>query len=189
MEVWISSGPETHAAVSNPELDIPVTAETSLVSSGVDDVVRSHATTPLAAESIFLSMPDGLPKINDAITLDDDDEASAMDSKQSQIAADMDVDEELLSLIGDDLPSRGSQTKSKKHDFVSFEGKHPSLKQEPTFNILSLPDPSPVITVPAHAIKQEGASVLPTDTAVGTRDSEINALKPEERPSQKKKVI
>jgi hypothetical protein len=191
MEAWISSGPETRAAASNPELEIPVTAETSLV-SGVDDVVRSHVTTPLAAESISLSMPDGLPKINDAITLDDDDEASAMDSKQSQIAeqrhVDMDVDEELLSLIGDDLPSRGSQTKSKKHDFVSFEGKHPSLKQEPTFNILSLPDPSPVVTVPAHAIKQERASVLPTDTAVGTRDSEASTLKPEERPPQKKKV-
>ena len=197
MEAWMSSGSETRAAASNAELEIPVNAETSLLSSGVDEVVRSPATSPLVAESISLPMPDDLPKLDDAsrsINLDDDDEASAMDSKQNRIAeqkhVDMDVDEELLSLIGDDLPSRGPHTKSKKHDFVSSEGKHSSLlKQESTANTLSPPDSSPVVTVPAHAIKQERASVLPIDTAAGTRDSEISALKQEERPSQKKKVI
>lgn len=199
MEEWISSAPETRAAAYNPELEIPADAETSYVSSGVDEVVRSPATTPLVAESSSLPMPDALPKIEDAsrsINLDDD-EASAVDSRQGQIPeqrhVDMDVDEELLSLIGDDLPGRGSQTKSKKHDFVSSEGKHssrsPLPKQETTLSTLSSPDSSPVVAVPAHAVKQERASVLPTDTAVGTRDSETSSVKLDERPSQKKKVI
>ena len=200
MEAYISSASETRAVASDPELEIPVNAETSFISSGVDEVARSPAATPPVAESSPLPVLDDLPKIDDAspsINIDDDDEASAMDSKQSQIAeqrhADMDVDEELLSLIGDDLPSRGSQSKSKKHEFVSSEGKHYSrssfLKQESTLNTLTSPDSSPVVTAPALAIKQEKASVLPTDTAVGTRDSEISALKLEERQSQKKKVI
>jgi hypothetical protein len=200
MEARISSAPESRTAVSHPELEIPVNAETSYVSSGVDEVVRSPTTTPLVPESSSLPMPDDLPKIDDAsrsINLDDDDEASAVDSKQGQIPeqthVDMDVDEELLSLIGDDLPMRGSQTKSKKHDFVSSEGKHtsrsPFPKQESTLSTLSSPDSSPVVTAPAHAVKQERASVLPTDTAVGNRDSETSSVKLDERPSQKKKVI
>ncbi|KAI9445275.1 hypothetical protein H4582DRAFT_2125647 [Lactarius indigo] len=199
MEVYMSSASETRAPAPNPELEAPANAETSLISSGVDEVVRSPAATPPVAESSPLPMLDDLPKIDDAslsINIDDDDEASAMDSKQSQIAeqrhVDMDVDEELLSLIGDDLPSRGSQTKSKKHEFVSSEGKHssrsPLLKQEPTPNTIILPHSSPVVNAPTLAIKQEGTSVLPADTAVGTRDSETSALKIEERLSQKKKV-
>ncbi|KAF8271473.1 hypothetical protein EI94DRAFT_586273, partial [Lactarius quietus] len=198
MEAWISSAIETREAAPNPELEIPVKAETPLASSRVDEVVRSLATTPLVAESTSLPIRDDLPEIDDAsrsINLDDDDEASAIEWKQSQIGeqrrVDMDVDEELLSLIGDDMPSRGSQSKSKKHDFVSSEGKHssrsPLLKQESTFNTLSSPEPSTVVTVPVHVVKQERASVVPTDTAVGGRDSESSALKQEERPSQKKK--
>ncbi|KAH9175280.1 hypothetical protein EDB89DRAFT_1946359, partial [Lactarius sanguifluus] len=199
MEVCISSASETRVAAHNPELEVPVNAETSLISSGVDEVVRSPVATPPVAESSVLPMLDDLPKIDDeslSIHINDDDEASAMDSKPSQIAeqrhVDMDVDEELLSLIEDDLPSRGSQTKSKKHEFVSSEGKHFSrspLKQEPTPSTLTSPDPSLVVTAPTLAIKQERTSVLPADTAVGTRDSEISALKTEERLSQKKKVI
>ena len=199
MEAWISSAPETRATTSNPQLEIPVNAETSYVSSGVDEVVRSPATTPLVAESSSFPMPDEPPKIDDtsrSLNLDDDDEASAVASRQGQIAeqrhVDMDVDEELLSLIGDDLPGRGSQNKLKKHDFVSSEGKYssrsPLPKQESTFSAQSSPDSSPVVTVPVHAVTLERASVLPTDTAVGTRDSETSSVKLEERPSQKKKV-
>lgn len=193
IEVRISSASETRVAAYNPELEVPVNAETSLISSGVDEVVRSPAATPLVAESSSLPMPNDLPKIDDAsrsININDDDEAP---SRQSQSAeqrhVDMDVDEELLSLIGDGLPSRGSQTKSKKHDFV--EGKHssrsPLLKQESALTTLTSPDSSPVVTAPALAITQERPSVL-TDTAVGIRDSETSALKLEERSSQKKKA-
>lgn len=199
MEVCISSASETRVAAPNPELEVPVNAETSLISSGVDEVVRSPVATSPVAESSLLSMLDDPPKIDDeslSININDADEASAMDSKPSQIAeqrhVDMDVDEELLSLIGDDLPSRGSQTKSKKHEFVSSEGKHfsrsPLLEQEPTPNTLTSPDSSLVVTAPTLAIKQERTSVLPADTAVGTRDSETSALKTEERLSQKKKA-
>jgi hypothetical protein len=194
-----AGAPETRAAASNPELEIPVDAETSYVSSGVDEVGRSPATTPLVAEPSSFPMPDDLPKIDGAshsINLDDDDEAPAVDSKQGQIPeqshVEMDVDEELLSLIGDDLPGRGSLAKSKKHDFVSSEGKHssrsPFPKQESALSTLSSPDSSPVVTAPAHAVKQERASVLPTDTAVVTRDSETSSVKLDERPSQKKKA-
>ena len=200
MEAWISSASEPRAVASNPELEIPLNVETSLISSEVDEVVRSPAATPPVAESSPLPMLDDLPTIDDAsrsINIDDDDEASVKDSKQYLVAeqrhAEMDVDEELLSLIGDDLPSRGSQTKSKKHDFVSSDGKHfsrsPLLKQESTVNTLTSLDPSPVVTAFAPAIKQERASVLPTDTAVGIRDSETSGLKLEERLPQKKKVI
>lgn len=200
MEAWISSASEPRAVASNPELEIPLNVETSLISSEVDEVVRSPAATPPVAESSPLPMLDDLPTIDDAsrsINIDDDDEASVKDSKQYQVIeqrhVEMDVDEELLSLIGDDLPSRGSQTKSKKHDFVSSDGKHfsrsPLLKQESTVNTLTSLDPSPVVTAFAPAIKQERASVLPTDTAVGIRDSETSGLKLEERLPQKKKVI
>lgn len=199
MQAWISSAPETRATTSNPLLEIPVNAETSYVSSEVDGVLRSPATTPLVAESSSFPMPDDPPKIDDAsrsLNLDDDDEASAVDSRRGQIAeqrrVDMDVDEELLSLIGDDLPGRGSQSKSKKHDFVSSEGKYssrsPFPKQESTFSTLSSPDSSPAVTVPVHTVTQERVPVLPTDAAAGTRDSETSSVKLEERPSQKKKV-
>jgi hypothetical protein len=193
---WISSASETRAVAPNPELEMPLNAQTSLISSGVDEVVKSPATPPVA-ESSPLPTLDDLPNIDDAsrsINIDDDDEASTMDSKQCQIAeqrhADMDVDEELLSLIGDDLPSRGSQTKSKKHEFLFSEGTHssrsPLPKQESTLNTLTSLDSSPVVTAPALAIKQERASVFPTDTTVGTRDSGTSAV--EERPPQKKKA-
>ena len=196
---WISSTSGTCVVASNPDLGISSNVQTSLISSGVDEVVKSPAATPPVAESSPLPVLDDLPNIDDpslSINIDDDDEASAMDSKQNQIAeqrhVEMDVDEELLSLIGDDLPSRGSQAKSKKYEFVSSEGKHssrsPLLKQEPAPNTLTSLDSSPVVTAPALAIKQERVSVLPTDTAVGSRDSETGTPKLEERPLQKKKV-
>jgi len=201
-EESISSVSETRATASNPELETPVNTEPTLTSFVVDEVMRSPVVTPLAVETSSRTTPNDTFKISDAScpkNADDGDEASTVDLKQSQIAeqrdVNMDVDEELLSLIGDDLPSRGSQTKSKKHDFVSFEGKKtfcsPLLEQESTPNRLFSPDPPPVVTASALEVKQERASALSTDTAmgtVGTRDSETGALKLEERLSQKKKV-
>ncbi|KAH8998893.1 hypothetical protein EDB86DRAFT_784116 [Lactarius hatsudake] len=80
MEVCISSASETHVAAPNPELEVPVNAETPLISSGVDEVVRSPVATPLVAKSSLLPMLDDLPKIDDeslSININDDDEASA----------------------------------------------------------------------------------------------------------------
>jgi hypothetical protein len=108
-------------------------------------------------------------------------------TEQSQ--TDMDVDEELLSLIADDLPSRSPQSTLRKKEPSSFEIKrssyHAPLKQE---SVLGTLPPSHLSPGPSSfTINPETVSTLSPDAAAFTRDSEASTVKLEERP-QKKKV-
>jgi COMPASS component SPP1 len=150
-------------------------------------------------------MADAPPRIDDTpIAVIDDEgksEASletgiALDSKQRQIAeqspADMDVDEELLSLIADDLPSRSSRTMLRKHELSSSEDKRPPsylapFKQE---SAMGTPTPSQPSPAPSSiAFNLETVSTHSPDPPVSARESEMSTMKLEERPTQKKKVI
>jgi hypothetical protein len=119
-----------------------------------------------------------------------------MDSKLSQVAeqnhADMDVDEELLSLIADDLPSRTSHIMVRKHGSSSPDDKplpshHGPVKQEFAHGTFTPSCPSPAPS--PSATDRERVSKPPPDIAISVHDSETSTLKPEERPTQKKKVI
>jgi hypothetical protein len=103
----------------------------------------------------------------------------------------MDVDEELLSLIADDLPSRHSHNMLRKQEPPSTEFKlspssHTPPKLEPVLSTLPPSHPSPGPS--SFTIKSERISTLSPNAATSTRDPEVSTLKPEERPPQKKKV-
>jgi hypothetical protein len=114
----------------------------------------------------------------------------AIDANQNQGAeqshTDMDVDEELLSLIADDLPSRSRQTLPRKQEPSSseveqFPTDHAPLKQESALGTLPPSHPSPGPS--SFTINPEAISTL----SPFARDSEAST-KLEERPPQKKKV-
>jgi hypothetical protein len=119
-----------------------------------------------------------------------------VDSKHGHVVeqgqAEMDVDEELLSLVADDLPSRSSQTMLRKQGPSPPDDKHAfsfhaPLKQEPAISTITLSCPSPAPS--PFAMSLDRVSKLSPDTAVSVRDHETSMLKTEERPAQKKKVI
>jgi hypothetical protein len=113
------------------------------------------------------------------------DSKPSEDSEQRE--ADMDVDEELLNLIGDDTLSRNLHTSSTKQEPSSPQDKDPSsllpVKQESTPSISHL---SPTAT--AIPTSQEGVSMPSSDIALSARDSETSAVKLDERSAPKKKV-
>jgi len=168
------------------------------------EAVDPPVANPPAAEAIPHAVSDSAPRtdpslipIINAIKSEPTPEFDvAMDSKHGQVAeqnhADMDVDEELLSLIADDLPSRSSQIMIGKHGSSSPENKalpshHAPVKQESAHYTLTPSCPSPAPS--PSTINPERVSKPPPDIAVSVHDSETSTLKPEERPTQKKKVI
>ena len=185
------------------ELQNPVDALISVTSVGEPKVVKSPITLPPAVETAPLPKPDGSPRADEApipvVNVIKSEAAQelgvAVDANQIQDTeqrdTDMDVDEELLSLIADDLPSRHSQNTLRKQEPSSSEIKHsPSShappKQEPVLSTLPPSHPSPGPT--SFTIKSERVSTLSPDATPVTRDPEASTLKPEERPPQKKKV-
>ncbi len=184
------------------ELQDPVDAPTSLTLIGEPETVKSPVTVPPAVEAVSLPKPDGSPRADEApipvvnvIKSEATPElAVAMDANQTQDTeqrhTDMDVDEELLSLIADDLPSRHSQNMQRKQEPSSSENKlslsYAPLKQEPVLGTLPPSHPSPGPT--SFTISSETVSALSPDAAAFTRDSEASTLRSEERPPQKKKV-
>ncbi|KAI0271367.1 hypothetical protein BC834DRAFT_966858 [Gloeopeniophorella convolvens] len=102
----------------------------------------------------------------------------------------MDVDEELLSLI-EDKPPRSSQSASKRRGPPSPELKS-SASHSPLLNQefgAGRSTPSYLTTsVSAPTIKSERASMPPPSGTVSTRDSEAATPKPEDRLAQKKKA-
>jgi len=179
-----------------------VDAPTSLTLIGEPETVKSPVTVPPAVEAVSLPKPDGSPRADEApipvvnvIKSEATPElAVAMDANQTQDTeqrhTDMDVDEELLSLIADDLPSRHSQNMQRKQEPSSSENKlslsYAPLKQEPVLGTLPPSHPSPGPT--SFTISSETVSALSPDAAAFTRDSEASTLRSEERPPQKKKV-
>jgi len=178
--------------------------ETSLTSIGEPEVADPSVVTPPVAEAIPHAVSDSpsrtdslfIPIINEIKSEPTQELDVAMDSKHGQVAeqdhADMDVDEELLSLIADDLPSRSSHIVVRKHGSSSPEDKpppshHGPVKQESAHGILTPLCPSPAPS--SSAINPERISKPPPDIAVSVHDSETSTLKLEERPTQKKKVI
>jgi len=179
-----------------------VDTEASLTPHGEPEpeAVISPGDIPAAAETIHPPVPDSppgtdhtpIPIINEIKSETDGELDVAMDTGQSQLAerthADMEVDEAILSLLADDLPSR----MPRKQESSSSEDKpspshHPPLKQE---SALGTPTPShPSPSPSSFAVNLEGASTLSPDAAFSTRETESSTLKPEERPTQKKKVI
>jgi hypothetical protein len=165
--------------------------------------VKSPVIFPPAVEAVPLPKPDGSPRVDEApipvVNVIKSEAAQEldvpMDANQTQDTeqrdTDMDVDEELLSLIADDLPSRHSQNMLRKQEPSPSEIKHPPSshapsKQEPVLSTLPPSHPSPGPT--PFTIKSEKVSTLSPDAAAFTRDPEASTLKPEERPPQKKKV-
>ena len=178
--------------------------ETSLTSSGEPETTTSPFAVPLAAEAIPLAVSDSphrtesrlIPIINEVKSEPAPELGITVESKQGHVVeqgqAEMDVDEELLSLVADDLPSRSSQTMLRKQGPSSPEDKHTvsfhaPLKQESVIGTITLPCPSPAPS--PFAMSLDGVSKLSPDTAVSVRDPETSMLKTEERPAQKKKVI
>jgi hypothetical protein len=191
---------ETGTVVPLPELQDSAKAETSPTSpEELEAVISPAAATPVpAAEVVSLPGPDVSPWTFHASTpmeINIDSEAAleptfTTDSKQSRVDeqrhADMDVDEELLNLIGDDLPPRSSHTSSKKQEPSSpednYPSSHPLVKEESAPSILVPPHLSPAaITFPTSP---EGVSTHSPETALSARDS----LKLDERLAPKKKV-
>jgi hypothetical protein len=178
--------------------------EISLTSSGEPETTTSPIVVPLAAEANPLAVSDSphrmesplIPVINEvknepALELD-----ITVDLKHGHVVeqgqAEMDVDEELLSLVADDLPSRSSQTMLRKQGPSSPEDKHTfsfhaPLKQESAIGTMTLSCPSPAPS--PFAMSLDSVLKLSSDTAVSVRDPETSMLKTEERPAQKKKVI
>jgi hypothetical protein len=193
---------ETGPVSQVTELQKPLDTQTSLTPSGESEVVNSPvASLPPVMEAVPVPLPkpDGSPRANEVpipIEIEIKIEASpelevAIDANQTQgteqSRMDMDVDEELLSLIADDLPSRSLQSMPRKREFFSSEIEHiPSdhapLKQESALGTLPPSHPSPGTS--SFNINLEAVSTL----SPFTRDSEASTLKPEERPPQKKKV-
>ena len=177
----------------------PVDTRTSLAPVGESEAVKSPVTFPPAVEAVPLPEPDGSPRADEAsipIVIEIKCEASpeldvAIDANQTQgteqCHTDMDVDEELLSLIADDLPSRSRQTLPRKQEPSSskvehFSTDHVPLKQESVLGTLPPSHPSPGPS--SVTINPEAVSTL----SPFARDSEASTLKLEERPPQKKKV-
>ena len=185
------------------ELQDSVDAQTSLTSPGELEAVNPPIAAPTAG-AVPPPITDDPPRaghtpvpIIDGIKSEAAPEQDVtMDSKWSQVTeqshADMDVDEELLSLIADDLPSRSPQTIPRKQHRSSSEDKRPPSYQAPPMQESALGSLTPSHPSPAptfFAVNLERAPILSPDTAVATRDSEMSTLRPEERPTQKKKVI
>jgi hypothetical protein len=185
------------------ELQNPVDAPISVTSVGEPEAAKSPVTFPPASEAVPLSKPDGSPRADEApipvVKVIKSEAAQelgvAMDANQTQDTEqrdiDMDVDEELLSLIADDLPSRHSQNMLRKQEpspseFKHSHSSHAPPKQEPVFSTLPPSHPSPGPS--SFTIKSERVTTLSPDAAALTRDPEAGTLKPEERPPQKKKV-
>jgi len=167
-----------------------------LTSTGEPEAVKSPVTFSPVVETVPLPKPDEAPVsvVNEIKSEGAPELDVAMDENQTQGTkqrdTDMDVDEELLSLVADDLPSRNSQSMSRKQEPSSSEIKHsPSshapLKHEPMLSTLPPSHPSPGPS--SFTVKSETVSTLSPDAALFTRDSE-GTLKLEERPPQKKKV-
>ena len=175
-------------------------AETSVISVGEPEVVDPPLAIP-AAEAVHHAVSDSPPRTDPSLIPIIKSEPApesdvTMDSKHSQVVeqnhADMDVDEELLSLIADDLPSRTSHIMVRKHgssspDDKSLPSHHGPIKQEFVHGTFTPSCPSPAPS--PSAIDRERVSKPPPDIAVSVHDSETSTLKPEERPTQKKKVI
>ena len=187
----VSPVPGTSADVLVAESQNPV--ETSLTSTGEHEAVDPPVAIPPAAEAIPHAVSDSPPRMDPSLIPIINEIKSepapeldvTIDSKYGH--ADMDVDEELLSLIADDLPSRSSQIMARKHRSSSPEDMPPPVKQESAHGPLTPSCPS---TAPSpSAIEPERVSKPPPDIAVSVHDSETSTLKPEERPTQKKKVI
>ena len=199
----MTSASETSHVTLVTELQNPVDNPISVTSVGEPEAVKSPVTFPPTVEAVPFPKPDGSPRADEApipvvnvikseaaqklgVTMDDN---QIQDTEQRD--TDMDVDEELLSLIADDLPSRHSQSTLRKQEPSPSETKHsPSShappQQEPVLN--TLPPPHPYPGPSSFTIKSERFSTLSPDAAAFTRDSEASTLKPEERPPQKKKV-
>jgi hypothetical protein len=165
--------------------------------------VKSPVTFPPAVEAVPFPKPDSSPRVDEApipvVNVIKSEAAQelgvAMDANQTwdteQRDINMDVDEELLSLIADDLPSRHSQNMLRKQEpslseIKNSSSSHAPPKQEPVLSTLPPTHLSPGPS--SFTIKSERVSTLSPDAAVFTRDPEASTLKPEERPSQKKKV-
>lgn len=192
----MSPVPGTHTDALVAQSQNPV--ETPPTSIKEPEAVDPPVALPPAAEAIPHAVSDSAPRtdpslipIINAIKSEPTPELDvAMDSKLNH--ADMDVDEELLSLIADDLPSRGSQIMIRNHGSSSPENKalpshHAPVKQESAHGTFTPSCPSP--TPSPSTINPERVSKPPPDIAVSVHDSETSTLKPEERPTQKKKVI
>jgi hypothetical protein len=197
---------ETGTVIPPSEPQDSVKAETLLTSPEKPEAVISPATAtpPPSAEVVPLPVREVSPGTSHASTLMEInigseaafEPAVTMDKKQSwvdeQRDAEMDVDEELLNLIGegDKLPSRSSHTSSEKQKLSPLEDRftssHPSVKQESAPGILvPFHPPATATTFPTS---QEGISMLSRDTALSARDSETSTLKSDERSAPKKKV-
>jgi COMPASS component SPP1 len=178
--------------------------ETPSTSIERPDAVDPPVANPPTTEAIHHAVSDSAPgtdassiPIINAIKSEPTPEFNvAMDSKLDQVDeqnhADMDVDEELLSLIADDLPARSSQIMIRKHGSSSPENKvlpshHDPVKQESAHGTLTPSCPSRAPS--PSTINPERVSKPPPDLAISIHDPETSTLKPEERPTQKKKVI
>jgi len=199
----MSSASETSHVTLVTELQNSVDASISVTSVGEPEAVKSPVAFPPAVEANPVPEPDYSSRADEApipVVNVFKSEASpklgvAMDTNQTQGTEqshlDMDVDEELLSLIADDLPSRHSQNMLRKLEPSPPEIKHSRSshappKQEPVLSTLPPSHPSPGLS--SYTIKSERVSTLSPDAAAFSRDPEASTLKPEERPPQKKKV-
>jgi hypothetical protein len=187
-----------------PEHRGSVKAETSPTSpEELEVVISPAAATPAPAVEIISPPSPDLPsetrRASAFIEVSIASEAAlepavTKDSKPSgdgeQRHADMDVDEELLNLIGDDSLSRNLHPSPTKQEPSSPQDKYPSsllpVKQESAPSILAPPHLSPAATT--ILTSQEGLSMLSPDTALSVRDSEPSAVKLDERSAPKKKV-
>ncbi len=197
----MSTIPETGTVTLVAESQSP--AEISLTSSGELEAVDPPVPVPPAAEAFTLAVSDSpprtdpslIPAINKVKSEPALEVDIAMVSTHGKLAeqghSGMDVDEELLSLIADDLPPRSPQVMLRNQRSSSPEDKHPPsshvpLKQESAPDTLTPSCPSPAPS--PFAINLEKVSTVSPDTTVSVRDSETSTLKLEERPTQKKKV-
>lgn len=183
------------------ELQNPLDAPISVISVEEPKAMKSPVSFPPAVEAVPLPKPDGSPRADEApipvvnvIKSEAAEELGvAMDVNRTQDTGqrdtDMDVDEELLSLIADDLPSRHSQNLKKQEpsppEIKHSPSSHAPPKQEPVLSTLP-PHPSPGPS--SFTIKSERVSTLSPDVTAFARDPEASTLKSEERPPQKKKV-
>ena len=191
----MTSASETSHVTLATELQNPV--DTSV---GEPEAVKSPVTFPPAVEAVPLPKPDSSPTADEApipvVNVIKSEAAQELDIRldtnqtqdTEQRDTDMDVDEELLSLIADDLPSRHSQNMLRKQEPPPTEIKlspssHAPLKHEPVLSTLT-PSPGPS----SFTIKSERISTLSPDAMAFGRDPDVSTLKPEERPPQKKKV-
>lgn len=194
------AGTGTVTLVAEPQDQV----ETSLTSSREPETTTSPVAVPRAAEPTPLAVSDSphrtesplIPIINEVKSEPAPELDITVDSKHGHVVeqgqAEMDVDEELLSLVADDLPSRSSQTVLRKQGPSSPEDKHAfsfhaPLKQESAIGTITLSCPSPAPS--PFAMSLDSVSKLSPDIAVSVRDPETSMLKTGERPAQKKKVI